>query len=184
LEALAVSGTDLDRKRVERKEPIIVRPARPVDVHYIRSLSRKVFRQYGAYENLLVQWFASGITITLVASMAGQPVGFVMLNRLQGDRHHAGVSELLAIAVEPIKWRMGIGDLLMAEIQRSAIAFSVRILVLHTDVENLPGKHLFQKHGFIPSDVKKAFYPGSQDALMMYKYIDEDYTEPSFGKSG
>jgi ribosomal-protein-alanine N-acetyltransferase len=109
--------------------------------------------------------------MTFLALMEGRPVGFAMLSRLKGVWYLPHVSELLAIAVEPEKWKRGIGDLLMKEIQRKAEELEVEMLVLHTAIENLPGQKLFKKYGFVPLDIKKNFYPKGQDAIMMYKDI-------------
>jgi len=80
-----------------------VRPARAGDADYIRSLGKKVFEQYGPYESLLVQWLELGITVTLLALMEKHAVGFAMLRRLGHGWSLPGLSELLAIAVEPAK---------------------------------------------------------------------------------
>ncbi|RLB82932.1 MAG: hypothetical protein DRH17_04035 [Deltaproteobacteria bacterium] len=148
-----------------------LRQARAADVDYIRALSKKVFQQYGPYENILACWFESGITVTLLALMQKRPVGFVMLDRLEHKWYLPRVCELLAIAVEPLRWRLGIGDLLMRGVQRKAKELGIKTLVLHTAAENLPGQKLFKKHEFIPFKIKKHFYPEGQDALMMYKDI-------------
>ena len=48
-------------KRPHRKGRIVVRPAEVSDAEFIQNLSRKAFRQYGPYEELLPAWFLSGI---------------------------------------------------------------------------------------------------------------------------
>jgi ribosomal-protein-alanine N-acetyltransferase len=159
------------KKKIGHKNQVTVRPAKPEDLHYIRSLGKKVFQQYGPYEEMLVGWFESGFTITFLALTERRPVGFAMLSGQKGIWYLPRVSELLAIAVEPEKWKLGIGDLLMKEVQRKAEAEGVEMLILHTAVENLPGQKLFKKYGFVPLDIKKNFYPEGQDALMMYKDI-------------
>ena len=141
------------------------------DADYIRSLSKKVFEQYGPYESLLVQWFESGFTVTLLALMEKHAVGFAMLRRLEHGRFLPSVSELLSIAVEPSKWRLGIGDFLMDEIIREAERLGVETVVLHTAIDNLPAQILFRKHGFSEVGMKKKFYPKGQDAITMYKDI-------------
>jgi ribosomal-protein-alanine N-acetyltransferase len=153
------------------KNQVTVRLAKPEDVHYIRSLSKKVFQQYGPYDETLVNWFEAGFTVTFLALMERRPVGFAMLSGIKGLWFLLRISELLAIAVEPEKWKLGIGDLLMKEVHRRAEELEVEMLVLHTGAENLPGQKLFKKYGFIPLDIKKNFYPEGQDALMMYKDI-------------
>ena len=148
---------------------VSVRRARAVDVDYIRSLSKEVFQRYGPYESMVTGWFESGITVTFLALMEEGPVGFVMLGRFERQWYLPWVSELLAIAVEPSKWRLGIGDLLVREVQRKAKETGVETLILHTAVENLPGQKLFKRCGFIPCEIKKSFYPEGQDAMMMYR---------------
>ncbi len=159
------------KEKISHKNQVTVRPAKQEDLDYIRSLSKKVFQQYGPYEQMLADWFESGFTMTFLALMEGRPVGFAMISGPKGIWYLPRVSELLAIAVEPEKWKVGIGDLLMKEVQRKAEAEGVEMLVLHTAVENLPGQKLFKKYGFVPLDIKKNFYPEGQDALMMYKDI-------------
>jgi ribosomal protein S18 acetylase RimI-like enzyme len=118
-----------------------------------------------------VEWFELGITVTLLALMEKHAVGFAMLRRLEHGWSLPSVSELLSIAVEPAKWRLGIGDLLMDEILREAERIEVETLVLHTAIDNLPARILFRKHGFSKFGMKKKYYPKGQDAIMMYKDI-------------
>ena len=148
-----------------------MRPAEAVDVDFIQRLGGKVFHRYGPYDEILVDWFTSDISLTFLAEMENRPVGFAMLSRLKPVWYLPRVSELLAIAVESEKRTLGIGDLLMQKVLREAEEWGVEMLILHTDTENSPGQSLFMKHGFISLDIKKSFYPKGQDALMMYKDI-------------
>ena len=150
---------------------VTIRAAEGSDVEFIHSLSKKVFSRYGPYEDMLTHWFESEITETLLAFMEKRPVGFAMLGRHQREWNSRQVAELLAIAVEPAKQKSGIGDSLIQEVVRKAGELKVQIVVLHTAFENMPAKRLFKKHGFLPSEVKKGFYPKGQDALLMYKYM-------------
>jgi ribosomal protein S18 acetylase RimI-like enzyme len=151
------------------KNQIRIIPAEVTDSNYIRSLSKQVFSQYGPYDNTLTHWFLSGTTITVLASMGKRPVGFAMLGRFFQDSPLSRVYELLAIAVEPEMQDLGIGGLLMREIERKAGALETETLVLHTAVDNMPGRKLFKKYGFTESEIKNRFYPEGQDALMMYR---------------
>ena len=172
------SGTDPARVRrgvITHKtgrscaDGVSVRPAKPGDVDYVRRLSKRVFHQYGPYEGIVTRWFESGATVTHLALTEQRPAGFVMLGRLERQFYLPIVSEVLAIAVEPARWKCGIGHLLMKEMQKRARQIEVETLVLHTATENFPGQRLFRKCGFVPCEMKKAFYPEGQDALMMLK---------------
>jgi len=156
-------------KRPIRKARIDIRPAEVSDAVFIQSLSRKAFRQYGPYEDLLPNWFLSGIGATVVAVVGKRVAGYVMLERIGGEAASPRVSELLAIAVEPWARNRGVGDRLMGEIIRKAEERFVERLVLHTAVDNLTGQALFRKHGFVVYGIEKGFYPQGQDALLMQR---------------
>lgn len=151
------------------KEPIRIRLARVTDADFIRGLSKKVFNQYGPYDDTLTRWFLSGIAITVSASMGRRPVGFAMLGHSAYGVPFSRVYELLAIAVEPEMQNQGIGSLLVKEIEKKARELKVKTLVLHTAADNMAGRSLFTKHGFLILQRKQCFYPEGQDALMMYK---------------
>jgi ribosomal protein S18 acetylase RimI-like enzyme len=158
-------------KKTLQKVRVIVRRAKASDGAYIRSLSKKVFEQYGDYEDTLPRWSLSGMTVTLLALKGKQAVGFAMLGGVPHEWCSPRISELLAIAVEPESQGQGIGDLLMKEIVREAKAHEIKTLGLHTAVENVAGQRLFEKHGFAESEIKKNFYSAGQDALAMYKDV-------------
>ncbi|MBW1744012.1 MAG: GNAT family N-acetyltransferase [Deltaproteobacteria bacterium] len=162
---------DPHRERMDLGRSVSVRIARAGDVDYIRSLSKTAFQEYGPYEEMLPDWFTSGITVTLLAMLGERPVGFAMIRRIGRESRLHGVSELLGIAVEPPQRKRGIGDLLLSEMQKTAHRTGVETLVLHTAIDNLPGRGLFKKHGFNLLDTKSNFYPRGQDAVMMYKDI-------------
>ena len=167
----AKATTAFPKKKKTKTPRVTIRTAEGSDVEFIHSLSKKVFSRYGPYEDMLTHWFESEITETLLAFMEKRPVGFAMLGRHQREWNSRQVAELLAIAVEPAKQKSGIGDSLIQEVVRKAGELKVQIVVLHTAFENMPAKRLFKKHGFLPSEVKKGFYPKGQDALLMYKYM-------------
>jgi ribosomal protein S18 acetylase RimI-like enzyme len=162
------------KKRTGPGRGVSVRIARAGDVDYIRNLSRTAFHEYGPYDEMLPDWFTSGITVTLLAVVEERPVGFAMIRRIGRESRLHRVSELLAIAVEPPQRNRGIGNFLLSEMQKTAYRTGVETLVLHTAIDNLPGQALFNKHGFILLDIKSGFYPGGQDAVMMYKDIHTD----------
>jgi ribosomal-protein-alanine N-acetyltransferase len=107
--------------------------------------------------------------VTLIALHEERPVGFAMLGRFSNPAQVLFSAELLAIAVEPRKQRMGAGRLLMNEIEEIALSLGVNRLFLHTAKDNLPAQKLFRSCLFTPSELKRNFYPAGQDALLMFK---------------
>jgi ribosomal protein S18 acetylase RimI-like enzyme len=159
------SGSHKNKTAFRKQIKII--PARITDSNYIRNLSKQVFSQYGPYDDTLTQWFLSGVTVTVLASMGRKLVGFAMLGRFSDYSPLSRVYELLAIAVEPEMQSHGIGSLLMRKMEKKARELEAETVVLHTAVDNMPGRKLFKKHGFTESETKIRFYPKGQDALMM-----------------
>ena len=159
-------------KALRQRGSIRIREARFSDKGFIGRLSGKVFDIYGPYEEMVIEWFESGMTATLIALMDGKPVGFAMVGYLL-DAHDAGVTcELLAIAVEPEKERMGVGRRLMEETEKRAAKRGEKRLFLHTALENIGAQELFVATGFQTRGIKMNFYPAGQDALAMYKEIE------------
>jgi len=156
-------------KEISRKPRVTIRPGVASDANYVEDLSGEVFQQYGPYEDILPQWLDSAHTVTLMALMGKRPVGFVMLGTPGHRWEIPGRCELLGIAVAPDSQGLGVADILLEEIIKSANELHIERMVLHTAVLNLPGRSLFNKHGFFPAGIKKAFYPEGQDAVMMYK---------------
>jgi len=157
----------------DRKNGVTIRPAKPLDLDFIQNLSKKVFSQYGPYEKILTDWFVSGTTETLLAVIDKSPVGFVMI-RPPEDNDPFGsqrIGELLAIAVEPQKQGLGVGDLLMIEILRVAQKVGINTLILCTAITNAAGQGLFEKHGFQTLRVEKGYYPAGQESVMLYRVI-------------
>jgi len=155
----------------DKKAPVKIRPARPSDFHYIVQLSESVFHIYGPYERIISSWLESGMTVTLVALMKRKPAGFVMISHFPQEASPQQVSELLAIAVAPKRQRMGIGEMLLKEVERRAAQMGIIELFLHTAEENLAAQNLFAKNKYVSRGIRESFYPAGQNALIMSKKI-------------
>ena len=160
------------KDRFNQKAHAEIRLAKTSDADFITQLSRNVFRIYGPYEDAVSQWLESDLTMTLMALLEGKYAGFAMIGHLDDDWNLGPVSELLAIAVEPGKQRMGIGERLLVEIERKAAELKVKRLFLHTARENFSAQKLFTGMGYHPWGLKRKFYPAGQDAVLMSKEID------------
>lgn len=149
-----------------------IRKAAGPDTPFIEELSRGVFHVYGPYEEMIPRWFESQTTVTLVAVMDSRPVGFAMVGRLSEEAHdHPGL-ELLAIAVEPQKHKLGIGEMLLKEIEKVVIGLNVKRWFLHTAKDNLPARRLFTRCGYRTCELREGFYPSGQDALLMMRDVE------------
>lgn len=159
------------KSTAQEKLQVKIRQARPSDTRFIVQLSGKVFRVYGPYEKIMRSWLESGMTMTLVALMNRKPIGFAMISHFPPEANPQQVSELLAIAVAPEKQRMGIGKILLKEVERRAEEMNIRELFLHTAEENLAAQNLFTRNEYMSWGVNESFYPAGQNAVFMRKKI-------------
>lgn len=154
-----------------KKTPMKIRPDRPSDSLYIAQLSERVFRIYGPYEKIIRSWLESGMTLTLVALVNRKPAGFVMISQFPLEANPQQISEILAIAVAPEKQRLGIGEMLLKEVEKRAAQTGISELFLHTAEENLAAQNLFAKNEYVLRGINEGFYPAGQNALIMSKKI-------------
>jgi len=159
------------KKSAEEKTGLRIRPAGPSDARFVVQLSGRVFHVYGPYERIIKSWFESGMTVTLIGLLNKKPVAFAMISHLPHEENQQHVSELLAIAVVPEEQRMGIGEMLLKEMERKAAEMNTKELFLHTAEENMAAHKLFSKNGYYSWGIKKNFYPAGQDAVFMSKEI-------------
>jgi ribosomal-protein-alanine acetyltransferase len=104
--------------------------------------------------------------VVLVCEADGQPVGFL------AARQAADEAEILNIAVHRDSRRQGVASALLLaaleEFRRSAIA---RVF-LELRESNLPARSLYNRHGFAPSGLRKAYYHGpTEDAVCMVRKL-------------
>jgi ribosomal protein S18 acetylase RimI-like enzyme len=160
-----------DKKPVPARSTVAIRSAEAQDAAFIQNLARQAFQRYGQYEEMLPVWFEASFTETLLALLMKRPVGFAMMGMNSEGSQAPPVAELLAIAVERSRKRMGFGALLLTESLRMAQQGRVKTVVLHTAVDNLAAQGLFKRHGFVAVRKREDFYPNGQDAVMMVKHL-------------
>jgi [ribosomal protein S18]-alanine N-acetyltransferase len=78
-------------------------------------------------------------------------------------------SELLNIAVHPLYRRKGIGRKLMQYYMELGRAKQIKTFYLEVHVSNPPAIRLYQGFSYQPVGMRKKFYQGKFDALMMVK---------------
>ena len=139
------------------------------DEIFITQLSGMVFSVFGPYEELVPKWIGYESTVTIIACVDGSPAGFAMIGDPFNRYDIQWVTELLAIAVEPKNQNQGIGTLLLKEVDKRVAELHIKRIFLHTATDNYSARRLFLKAGYRPWQIKRAFYPAGQDAIVMSK---------------
>ena len=152
-------------------EPVVFRPARRQDRHFVRELAEQVFSVYGSYDRYLVEWFDTEGVVTLLAEIDQTLVGLTMLMAYPNPaKRTEALADLLAIAVTPEYQSLGIGTLLLRKSIEEAplldAVIPIREIHLSVAETNARGQRLFSRHGFRYSR-DEGLYPAGQRALHM-----------------
>ena len=97
----------------------------------------------------------------LVYETAGQVVGFA------GIWCVADEAQVMNVGVLPEYRGQGFAAKLMAALWETAVAEGCGVMTLEVRAGNAPAKALYQKQGFEVTGVRKDYYPGPEDGLMM-----------------
>ena len=159
----------MQKKLIDDKTVLKIRPAEPSDAHFMIKLSGEVFHIYGPYERIMTSWLESSVALCLIGSIREKTVAFAMMSNLPLEVNPAHVSELLAIAVVPERQGTGIGEILLKEMEKKAVVMNMKGLFLHTAIDNMVALRLFKENGYQARGTKRNFYPAGQDAIFMSK---------------
>lgn len=95
----------------------------------------------------------------------GTVVGFLAL------RLAAGVSEILNVGVSRTSLRRGVGRGLMRQALDWLRAQGGAQITLEVGAHNVPATQLYKQAGFSQVGVRKNFYPGNEDALILGRTV-------------
>ncbi|RIQ22054.1 ribosomal-protein-alanine N-acetyltransferase [Jiangella rhizosphaerae] len=104
----------------------------------------------------------------VVAEAGGELVGYAGLQApaLPGDP-----ADVMTIAVAPAHQRGGVGTLLMAALETEARRRGAGELLLEVRADNEPAKTFYARHGFERIAVRRKYYGGGRDGLVLRKRL-------------
>ena len=149
-------------------ESFTIRKMDPRDLETVVSLSatppsnpwsKQMFIEEMQHPNASCYVMTSGEPLT------ASPVGFICFRNV-GDE-----SDLLNIGVHPESRGCGIGKKLMAFYVGECRQRGVKTLYLEVDPRNLPAIRLYLSQSYRENGVRKKFYQGKFDALLMVKKV-------------
>jgi GNAT superfamily N-acetyltransferase len=157
----------------ERLDALTMVRGTPEHRGFVRRLAKAAFARFGAYDLILPRLFVADGVESWIAEIDAAPVGFALysidLETAEGD--------LLAIAVEAAWQRRGVGQELLAQVERCVATAGRRApfpaaLRLTVAVDNTAARRLFEGAGFRHVPGEELYYPGGQRAITLRKVLD------------
>jgi ribosomal-protein-alanine N-acetyltransferase len=154
--------------------PVVVAPMRTKDLRGVLAIEEAVFPQPWSHR-LFVEELARRKSRAYRAAWVGTTiVGFAGQMFIDDEAHVNNV------AVSPEWQGRGLGNVLLADLVRTALDRGARHLTLEVRVGNQPALALYHRFGLAPVGVRRNYYPVTgDDALIMWaRDIDsESYAE-------
>lgn len=152
-------------------EPV-VRPATHADLPAIAALDRECFGNPWSlelYRQELHRPFARLAVMEHGGALVGLSCSWVM-----GDEAH-----LLRIATRAELRRRGLGRRLLESVLAHMGEAGCAVVLLEVAAANLPARALYERFGFEPLAVRKAYYrEPPDDAVVMQRRLDRDVISP------
>ncbi|RJK93488.1 ribosomal protein S18-alanine N-acetyltransferase [Vallicoccus soli] len=140
----------------------VLRPLRWWDVERVLPLERLLFPDDPWSAELFWSELGQGATRHYVlAERAGEVVGYAGLAAPAGD------GDVQTLAVAPAAQGRGVGGLLLRELLREAGARGCAAVLLEVRADNRPALALYARHGFERVGVRRGYYAGGVDAVVM-----------------
>lgn len=112
-------------------------------------------------ENLLKSQLESKNSVTFLCHAGGEAAGFITLTKAFDEL------QIDILAVLPKFRRMGIADRLFKAVYEFSENNGINSLTLEVRSSNIPAISLYKKHGFRQVGLRKKYYGGIEDAVLM-----------------
>lgn len=134
------------------------------DLDAVLAIEQACFARPWTYSHFLAEIEAEH-SKAVVAERNGHVVGYLCLSVLLDE------AEILDIAVDPSLQRCGIGAALLGWACDEALQQRATVLRLEVRATSLPALALYERHGFIRSGLRRAYYENNIDAVLMDKNL-------------
>lgn len=101
----------------------------------------------------------------IVAKENNKVIGFAGIIDLLDD------AEITNIVIKKSERKKGIGSLLLEKLIEMAKELNKSSISLEVNENNIPAKSLYEKYGFKVVGIRKKYYLGKDDAIIMTKYF-------------
>ncbi len=108
------------------------------------------------------------IATYIVAEKDGKVLGYAGLWNI------CGCADIMNVGVLKEYRRCGIAKNLLAELEKKCIDESIFEINLEVRVGNVPARELYKKLGYMEIAVRKGYYDGKEDGIVMKKVLMEE----------
>lgn len=164
-------GADAGEPTSAGEPTVVITQMRRRHLRGVQHIEQQVYPQPWSLSLFLGELGQRSTRLYLVARVGRRVVGYLGMFRVIDDAH------VTTFAVDPEWQHRRVGTRLMAAAARAAVTRGCKNFTLEVRVSNEPAKRLYQRFGFAPTGVRKAYYPDNrEDALVMWAN-DIDSTE-------
>ncbi len=145
---------------------IVIRNFEPKDLSRVYDIERKSFKDpyHVLFLMNLYDLYPEGF---FVAERYGVVVGYA-ISRQEGASGH-----VLAIAVDPMERRKGIGNTLMRRVLDHFISLSLSDVWLEVRVSNSNAIRFYKDLGFVEKRIMVGYYSDGEDAVILEKKLPD-----------
>jgi ribosomal-protein-alanine N-acetyltransferase len=147
--------------RTEAPLELVLAPMRTKDLAGVLRIEQASFDVPWS-RRLFVEELVQRTRVYRVAWRGRRIVGFGGLMLVDDEAH------VNNIAVDPDLVGRGIGRVILSDLARRALAREARHLTLEVRADNQSALALYARFGFAPVGVRPHYYPGGEDALIMW----------------
>ncbi len=142
----------------------------PLDPRHIDGLVKVEEECFGSgyARNTFEKELQNKLAFYVVAEDEGEVFGYAGLWNMCGS------ADIMNVGVHPAHRRKGIAEAMLAKLEEYCEENSVFEINLEVRVGNVPARALYQKAGFGEIAVRKGYYDGKEDAVIMKKILTKE----------
>ena len=145
---------------------LIIKPMTFEDIDDVMKVENASFSLPWKKESFLNELLRNKLAVYLAARLNGQIVGYAGMWRVLDEGH------ITNIAVHPDFRTQNIASALIQALIRVCKEQEIQYLTLEVRKSNTIAQKLYEKHGFSPDGMRKAYYADNkEDAVIMWKQI-------------
>lgn len=142
-------------------------PIKPCHIDGLAAVEEECFSS-GFGRSTFEKELENKIATYLVAEKDGRVLGYAGLWNICGS------ADIMNVGVLKEYRRCGIANTLLAELEKYCLDNGIFEINLEVRVSNIPAQELYKKMGYKEIAVRKGYYDGKEDGIVMKKVLTEE----------